>query len=85
MPADLQTKYPRVEQLGLTIHRDKPGIAGISWDEAKEKLGAVPFAQLCEMMMGQTSGENGWYVYDVESALERIISGHRTGTQLGWD
>lgn len=78
-------KYPRIEQYGLKIDTSHEGsIPGIQWGEF-DKLNESQRKIIGELLSGQTCGENGSYVYDVEAALERMESGKLTGTQLYWD
>ena len=79
-------KYPRIEQLGLTIITKNPqSIPGIDGKELARKLGKKKTKIFSDLFGAQTCGENGMYVYDVEAVLERMYSGKLTGTQLFWD
>lgn len=78
-------KCPRITQFMLTINMSKPGPAGIRFEELEKKLGEK-YSKFAEIFgEGQTCGENGAYLSDVESVLERMESGKLTGSQLLWD
>lgn len=81
-------KYPRIEEFGLKISEDQPGPPGIGADEFQklEKKMGLPWMKQFDRHFGcQTCSANGAYPWDVESVLERMVSGKLTGTQLHWD
>jgi hypothetical protein len=79
--------YPRLTQLGIPIREDNdgpPGINGIQLDLALKQAG-LSIETFSKLFGCQTCGSNGMYPHDVESVLERMMSGKLTGTQLNWD
>jgi len=80
-------EYPRINQLGLTIHESDnsyPGVNNAELNAALKKHGLDPDL-FSEFFGVQTCGANGLYPWDVESVLTRMMTGRLTGTQLLWD
>ncbi len=74
-----QEKYPRIKQLGVTVHTEP--LSHVKRDELKAALGK--FADTFYELFGcQTCLMDGPYAWDVEAVLERMASGRVTGTQL---
>lgn len=63
-------KYPCIRALGLKLHTDKPGPAGINARERRSKLCASELRRWNrDFGGGITVGENGIYPHDVEVFL----------------
>jgi hypothetical protein len=82
----IESQYPYIKQLGLTIVTKCPhSIPGINGKELAKKLGKEKMKVFSELFGCQTCGGNGMYVYDVEAVLCRMFTGKKTGSQLLWD
>jgi len=80
-------EYPRIKQLGLTIHESEnsyPGVNNTELCAALKKHGLDPDL-FSEFFGVQTCGANGMYPWDVEDTLVRMIEGRLQGSQLFWD
>ncbi len=74
-----EERYPRLNQLGLTVH-DEP-IKHVKWDDLNKAI--EPFKDTFYELFGrQTCLIEGPYAWDTEVVLEMIASGKQTGTQL---
>ncbi len=78
-------KYNRIEQLGIVITENP--IEHIEFDVLDKALknNGIDRDKFSEYFGMQTCHEGGLYPWDVESVLERMMSGKLTGTQLYWD
>lgn len=79
------TEYPRLAQLGIPIQEHPVShIRRQDLQRGLEKHG-LDRELFGELFGIQTMAEGGPYPWDVESVLERMLSGKRKGSQLLWD
>ena len=86
--AKKETGYPRLEELGVgIIPGDDDSPPGVNWLELQLAMSRADLSiqKFCDYYGVQTCGANGMYPWDVESVLERMVSGKKTGSQLVWD
>ncbi len=77
--------YPRIADIGLTIHTEPcHHVKRTELKAALEKAG-IDLPRFYDLFGVQTCYIDGPYPWDVESVLERMKSGKRTGTQAVWD
>jgi len=79
------TEFPRLKQIGCEVRKNP--IAHVTWTELDEKLADanIDRKRFGEMFGIQTMFAGGPYAWDVEAVLERMFSGHLTGSQRYWD
>lgn len=80
-----ETRYPRLGQLGIPVSYEP--VACVKHEDlqaglTRSKLDRKKFSELFGV---QTCPIGGFYPWDVEAVLERMLSGRKTGTQLWWD
>jgi hypothetical protein len=81
----LSALYPRIHELGIQV-RFSGDCAYISRDDLHKALKTKEKQKKFHDLFGiQTCLDKGPYAWDVESVLERMSSGTRTGSQLIWD
>ena len=78
--------YPRCKEFGLPI-TEAHGIAVVTPADLVKVFpkGSKKARQFSAFYGIQTSLVEGLYAWDVESVLERMVTGKLTGTQLDWD
>lgn len=78
-------EYPRLKQIGCNVKHEP--CAHVPWTELDEKLADsnLDRKQFGDMFGIQTVSAHGPYPWDIEAALERMISGQLVGTQRHWD
>ncbi len=81
-----QAKYPRIEALGIRIHRTD-NTAWVTWRDIHAALDrrGLSREKFGEYFGVQTQLVEGPFPGDVEAVLERMMSGTKTGTQKFWD
>lgn len=83
--AEPDSLYPRIDSIGLVVHEEP--VAHVKRLELKDALvrAGIDPPMFYDLFGVQTCYIEGPYPWDVESVLERLISGRRTGTQAVWD
>lgn len=78
--------YPRLTELGIQVCCELQGPPYVRRDTLhialKTKAARGKFA---ELFGTQTCPAGGYYPWDVEAVLERMMSGKLTGSQAIWD
>lgn len=90
MKKKLKNPYPRISELKIKIYNEPVDhVIGEDIDAAllRVNLSTKQFddyfgVQTCLL---RDDGKRGLYSWDVESVLERMLSGKLTGTQKDWD
>lgn len=72
-------EYPRLKKLGVVVHVEP--VSHVKWDDLQKALG-THYDGFADIFGCQTCLREGPYAWDVEAALERMVSGKSTGTQL---
>lgn len=77
--------YKRIEQIGCVV-TESP-IPHVKFDDLNEAINKAGLdrEKFSEYFGIQTCHQDGLYPWDVESVLERMMSGKLTGTQLVMD